>query len=71
MSKTGFDYPANTVTVVPSSNYAAYDSACLSLSVTDRIQVIRFPIPMIDVIRQAIRASWSRGIQDEKPIASS
>lgn len=45
---------------------ASYQHACVSLNMSDRLRLMRFPSAMISVIRQAIVASWPRGLHKEK-----
>jgi hypothetical protein len=46
--------------------YSHHQHACLTLNNTDLLRLIQFPAPIIDAVRQAILASWHRGIQKEK-----
>jgi hypothetical protein len=62
----------NDGTVVPSDFppvYSAHQHACLTLNMTDRLRLLRFPPAIIDVVRQAIMTSWRRGLQKEKQYA--
>lgn len=45
--------------------------ACLSLSRTDRIRLIKFPSSVTQVVKDAILRSWAKGIQAEKENAGS
>ncbi len=49
--------------------YSHYQHACLTLNLSDRLRLIRFPSAIIDIVRQAILASWHRGLQNEKQYA--
>jgi hypothetical protein len=46
--------------------YTSYQHACMTLNMSDRLRLIRFPPRIIDVIRQAITKSWPRGLNKEK-----
>ncbi|CAF0821383.1 unnamed protein product [Adineta ricciae] len=46
--------------------YTPFQHACVSLNMSDRLRLIRFPPAIIDIVRQAIIESWSRGIHKEK-----
>ncbi|KDQ10254.1 hypothetical protein BOTBODRAFT_178287 [Botryobasidium botryosum FD-172 SS1] len=56
--------------VVPS--YTAYQHACLTLDARDCLRLIHFP-PQItsEVVRDALKHSWKRGIQTERTYAES
>lgn len=45
--------------------------ASLSLHRSDRLRLLQFPPPAIDTIRDTIRTSWPRGLQDERPNSGS
>ncbi|CAF0936190.1 unnamed protein product [Adineta steineri] len=49
--------------------YSRHQHACLTLNMTDRLRLIQFPTPIIDIIRQGILSSWRHGIQKEKNYA--
>jgi hypothetical protein len=40
--------------------------ACISLNMTDRLRLIRFPSDQILRIEQAVRNSWAKGIQETR-----
>jgi hypothetical protein len=40
--------------------------AVISLNESDKLRIIQFPLHIIDVVRNAIRNSWRRGIQRER-----
>jgi len=46
--------------------YSHHQYACLTINWSDRLRLIQFPAPIIDAVRQAILATWRRGIQNEK-----
>ncbi|KAF2121298.1 hypothetical protein BDV96DRAFT_563993 [Lophiotrema nucula] len=45
--------------------------ASLSMHMEDRIRLLKFPTPIIDLCRRAIKATWARGIQDEREYGGS
>lgn len=55
----------NTQTETPPA-YTSYQHACVTLNMSDRLRLIRFPQEIIDVVRQAITTSWPRGLNKEK-----
>lgn len=65
MSKAASNYADTDHFDQPPPYYTSYEHACLSLISTNGIQLIRFPTEIIDVVRQAIRTSWSLGIQSQ------
>jgi hypothetical protein len=69
MSKTRSDYANTDIAIQPPPSYALHQHACLTLNWTDRIRLIRFPPAIIDAVRQAIRVSWRRGLQNERMYA--
>jgi len=46
--------------------YTAYQHACLTLNLSDRLRLIRFPPSVIEIVRQAIVTSWPKGLHREK-----
>ncbi|UJR08571.1 hypothetical protein I4U23_012830 [Adineta vaga] len=46
--------------------YTSYQHACVSLNMSDRLRLMRFPPTIIELVRQAILDSWPRGINKEK-----
>ncbi len=46
--------------------YKSYHHTCVILNMSDRLRLIRFPLKIIDVIREAIIISWPRGLNKEK-----
>ena len=58
MSKTSNDTPPPA--------YTSYQHACVTLNMSDRLRLIRFPSKIVDIIRQAIIISWPKGINKEK-----
>ena len=69
MSKSEFNGASNGIASEYPPSYSRHQHACLTLNWTDRIRLIQFPAPIIDIIRQTIQTSWHRGIQNEKPYA--
>jgi hypothetical protein len=61
MSKKDSNYP-----IEPPPAYSLHQHACITLNSNDCFRLIRFPAAITHVIRQAIIASWPRGIQREK-----
>lgn len=64
-------YPSSDVKATSSfDNYnnASFSTAFASLSMhmTDRIRLLRFPQHITHIVQQAIEASWPRGIQDTR-----
>lgn len=66
MAKASANYTDIDQNDQPPPYYVSYEHACLSLISTNRIQLIRFPTEIIDIIRQAIRTGWSAGIQTQQ-----
>ncbi|UJR08572.1 hypothetical protein I4U23_012831 [Adineta vaga] len=46
--------------------YSRHQHACIMLSSSDKLRLLRFPSTIIDVLRQAIMNGWSKGIQRER-----
>lgn len=46
--------------------YTSYQHAGVTLNMSDRLRLIRFPATIVDVVRQAIITSWPRGLHKEK-----
>ncbi|CAF0781562.1 unnamed protein product [Rotaria sp. Silwood1] len=69
MSKKEFNEIGITIANELPPGYALHQHACLTLNWNDRLRLIRFPATIISVVRQAIQASWSHGIQREKEYA--
>ncbi len=46
--------------------YTSYQHACVTLNMSDRLRLIRFPSKIIDIVREAITTSWPRGLNKEK-----
>jgi len=40
--------------------------ACITLNMTDRLRLLQFPPDVINVVRDGLKGSWQRGIQDER-----
>jgi hypothetical protein len=40
--------------------------ACISLNMTDRLRLIRFPSDQVPQIEQVVRTSWTRGVQETR-----
>ncbi len=66
MSKNELNYANTGFTSQSPSSYSVHQHACITLNWTDRLRLIRFPLAIIDVVRQAILVSWRRGLQNEK-----
>jgi hypothetical protein len=49
----------------PPPTYSLHQHAYLTLAFNDRMRFFQFPPTIIAAIRQAILASWSRGLQKE------
>jgi len=69
MSKSELNYDNTSVAAQFPPSYSLHQHACLTLNWTDRLRLIRFPVAIIDVVRQAILTSWHRGLQNEKSYA--
>ncbi len=46
--------------------YTFYQHACITLNMSDRLRLIRFPQGIIDIVRQIIITSWSKCLNKEK-----
>jgi len=66
MSKSELNKAGTGITNGFPPAYSRHQHACLTLNWSDRLRLIQFPAPIIDAVRQAILASWHRGIQKEK-----
>jgi len=69
MSKSELNYVNTGFAAQAPSSYSVHQHACLTLNLTDRLRLIRFPSAIIDVVCQAILVSWRRGLQGEKVYA--
>ncbi|CAF0781516.1 unnamed protein product [Rotaria sp. Silwood1] len=54
-----------------SSVDSVHQRACLTLDRSDCLRLIRFPVKIINIIRQAILDSWPRGLKNETEYAGS
>lgn len=50
----------------PVSSESQTTFACISINMTDRLRLIRFPAEHIKPIEQAVRRAWPRGIQSTR-----
>jgi hypothetical protein len=66
MSKSELNKPSTGIINGFPPAYSRDQHACLTLNRSDRLRLIRFPAAIIDAVRQAILATWRRGIQNEK-----
>ncbi len=44
--------------------------ASIQLARSDRMRFINFPAPVIDIMRQTLRASWPKGLDGEKDLGA-
>ena len=70
MFKKSSRHTSISIAVSPSSDSKSLQHACITMNRTDRLRLIRFPPTVIDTVRQAILASWQRGLQNERMFIS-
>ncbi|KIJ55632.1 hypothetical protein M422DRAFT_24205 [Sphaerobolus stellatus SS14] len=59
-----------SVRILTGSNPHLANHACITLNMSDRLRLIRFPPHVVDRIRVVLERKWLRGIQSERGYAN-